>query len=161
MPRYLANGLLPRRTATCPVLVIPARLRIWTPTFLTLPTTILTFRENSFLTARMDGSRRSSRISSGFGKGTASVVPSQQIKMRALAPEVKKPNSHLRPHSRERPERHTGTHPTPPPPVILEAAESLAKPRTPNEGSMHSADTAATPGNCTDPSTHKVRGPSG
>jgi hypothetical protein len=39
-----------------------------------------------------------------------------------------------------------------------EAAESLAKPRTPNEGSVHSGDSAAM-ANCIDPSAHKGRGP--
>jgi len=40
-----------------------------------------------------------------------------------------------------------------------EAAESLAKPRTPNEGSMHSGGSVATAENCIDPSAHKERGP--
>jgi predicted helicase len=39
-----------------------------------------------------------------------------------------------------------------------EAAESLAKPRTPNEGSVHSAGSVAR-ASCIDPSAHKERGP--
>jgi hypothetical protein len=40
-----------------------------------------------------------------------------------------------------------------------EAAESLAKPRTPNEGSVHSAGDVARAEECIDPSVHKERGP--
>ena len=39
-----------------------------------------------------------------------------------------------------------------------EAAESLAKPRTPNEGSVHSGGSVVK-ANCIDPSAHKERGP--
>ena len=40
-----------------------------------------------------------------------------------------------------------------------EAAESSAKPRTPNEGSMHSVGSTTNADKCTDPSAHKGRGP--
>jgi hypothetical protein len=45
-----------------------------------------------------------------------------------------------------------------PPGCHSEAVESLAKPRTPNEGSVHSGGDVAR-GNCIDPSAHKRRGP--
>jgi predicted helicase len=45
----------------------------------------------------------------------------------------------------------TGCHPG--------AAESLAKPRTPNEGSMYSAGSVASVEDCIDPEAHKERGP--